>query len=390
MERNKRRRTDESRGAGKGPHRRTSRGREEQARKPYADNTDGPQDSKEESSLDHRSKDSRVKGRTHRETKDERAIRFAEKKKSFQKGGDRPKYSGSSERYQGAKKPYAKDADREDRKDGYDKKYSSPKKYSGDDRKPAYKGKGNKKDTAAPVSDEIRLNKYIANSGVCSRREADELIRAGSVSVNGQVVTEMGFKVKRNDEVKFNNERVKPEKKVYLLLNKPKDYVTTLDDPHAKKTVHDLIKHACPERIYPVGRLDRNTTGVLLFTNDGDLAKKLTHPKFKKKKIYHAFLNRNVTKNDLAKIASGVQLDDIFIQPDAVDYADPEDKTQIGIELHSGQNRVVRRIFEALDYKVVKLDRVYFAGLTKKNVPRGKFRFLTEKELNLLRMNAFS
>jgi 23S rRNA pseudouridine2605 synthase len=247
-----------------------------------------------------------------------------------------------------------------------------------------------KKSTKNKSGDTIRLNKYIANAGICSRREADEFIKTGVVSVNGKVVTEMGFQVNPGDDVKFNNDRIKAEKKVYLLLNKPKDFVTTLDDPYAKKTVMDLVKNACPERIYPVGRLDRNTTGVLLFTNDGDLAKKLTHPKFRKKKIYHVFLDKAVTRNDLQKIENGMDLEDGFIQPDAIEFVDEGDKSQIGIELHSGRNRIVRRIFEHLGYKVMKLDRVYFAGLTKKNVPRGKFRFLTEKELNLLKMNAFS
>ena len=235
----------------------------------------------------------------------------------------------------------------------------------------------------------IRLNKFLANAGVCSRREADEFIQAGVVTVNGEVVTELGTKVLRTDEVKFHDQPVTPEKKVYVLLNKPKDYVTTSDDPQQRKTVLDLVKGACQERIYPVGRLDRNTTGVLLLTNDGDLASKLTHPKFLKKKIYHVFLDRNVTAHDLQQIAEGIQLEDGEIKADAVEYADPVDKKQVGIEIHSGKNRIVRRIFESLGYKVTKLDRVQFAGLTKKNVRRGDWRYLTEEEVDRLRMGAY-
>ena len=235
----------------------------------------------------------------------------------------------------------------------------------------------------------VRLNKFLANAGVCSRREADEFIQAGVVTVNGQVVTELGTKVLRTDEVKFHDQPVSIEKKVYVLLNKPKDYVTTSDDPQQRKTVMDLVKDACAERIYPVGRLDRNTTGVLLLTNDGDLASKLTHPKYLKKKIYHVYLDRNVTAHDLQQIAEGVTLDDGEIKADDVQYASPTDKKQVGIEIHSGKNRIVRRIFEALGYKVTKLDRVQFAGLTKKNLRRGDWRYLTEDEVDRLRMGAY-
>ena len=235
----------------------------------------------------------------------------------------------------------------------------------------------------------IRLNKYLANAGVCSRREADEYIQNGAVTVNGTVVTELGTKVLRSDEVKFQDQPVTLEKKVYVLLNKPKDYVTTSDDPQQRKTVMDLVKNACPERIYPVGRLDRNTTGVLLLTNDGDLASKLTHPKFLKKKVYHVYLDKPVTAHDLQQIADGIELDDGEIHADAIEYVDDRDKSQVGIEIHSGKNRIVRRIFESLGYRVVKLDRVQFAGLTKKNVRRGDWRFLTEKEVDMLRMGAF-
>ena len=235
----------------------------------------------------------------------------------------------------------------------------------------------------------LRLNKFLANAGVCSRREADEFIQAGLVTVNGEVVTELGTKILRTDEVKFHDAVVSWEKKVYVLLNKPKDYVTTSDDPQQRKTVMDLVKDVCPERIYPVGRLDRNTTGVLLLTNDGDLASKLTHPKFLKKKVYHVHLDKNLTSHDMDQIREGITLDDGEIKADAIEYADDRDKSQVGIEIHSGKNRIVRRIFDSLGYRVTKLDRVQFAGLTKKNLRRGDWRFLTEKEVDMLRMGAF-
>ena len=235
----------------------------------------------------------------------------------------------------------------------------------------------------------LRLNKYLANAGVCSRREADEFIQAGVVTVNGQVVTELGTKILRTDEVRFHDQPVSIEKKVYVLLNKPKDYVTTSDDPQQRKTVMDLVKNACTERIYPVGRLDRNTTGVLLLTNDGDMASKLTHPRYLKKKIYHVFLDKACAAHDLQQIAEGIQLEDGEIKADDVQYAHPTDKKQIGIEIHSGRNRIVRRIFESLGYKVLKLDRVQFAGLTKKNLKRGDWRYLTEEEVDRLRMGAY-
>lgn len=238
-------------------------------------------------------------------------------------------------------------------------------------------------------SADIRLNKYIAHAGICSRREADKLIEAGLVTVNGVVISELGAKVKPDDDVRYHGERLGNEQKVYLVLNKPKDYITSVDDPHAKKTVMDLVSKACKERIYPVGRLDKNTTGVLLFTNDGDLTKKLTHPSFNKKKVYHVHLNKNLIHSDMKKIAEGMELEDGIVKVDAIAYASTENKREIGVEIHSGKNRIVRRIFESLDYKVMKLDRVYFAGLTKKNIPRGRWRFLTEKEIKMLKMNAF-
>lgn len=233
----------------------------------------------------------------------------------------------------------------------------------------------------------VRLNKYIANAGICSRRDADKLIVAGAISVNGKVVTELGTKIGPLDKVKYGDQTISREVPRYLLLNKPKGYITTTDDPEDRKTVMNLIAGACKERIYPVGRLDRNTTGLLLFTNDGNIAKKLTHPRFGIKKIYHAELDKPLTRADFTKISEGIALDDGFIKVDLIEYiGDGKDKKQIGIELHSGQNRIVRRIFEHFEYKVVRLDRVYYAGLTKKNLPRGRWRFLEEQEINLLLM----
>lgn len=235
----------------------------------------------------------------------------------------------------------------------------------------------------------IRLNKYLANAGVCSRREADEHIAAGAVKVNGVVITELGTKITRADEVLFHDQPLSLESKVYVLLNKPKGFVTTTDDPENRKTVMDLVKSACHERIYPVGRLDRATMGVLLLTNDGDLASKLTHPKYEKRKIYQVWLDKPVAMEHMQAIADGIELEDGEIHADAISYVTEEDLSQVGIEIHSGKNRVVRRIFEKLGYRVIKLDRVYFAGLTKKNLSRGKWRYLTEQEVNLLRMGAF-
>lgn len=295
----------------------------------------------------------------------------------YQQGGNRSRYQqggyqqGGNNRY-GAARPYQK----------RDSNYDPNAKYS---KKKQIEYKLVNVDPDAP----IRLNKFLANAGVCSRREADEFITAGVVSVNGQVVTELGTKVKQTDEIKFHDQPISIEKKVYVLLNKPKDYVTTSDDPQNRKTVMDLVRNACKERIYPVGRLDRNTTGVLLLTNDGDLASKLTHPKYLKKKIYHVYTDKNVTAADMRQIAEGITLDDGEIHADAIDYASPTDKKQVGIEIHSGKNRIVRRIFESLGYRVVKLDRVFFAGLTKKNLRRGDWRYLTEQEVNMLRMGAF-
>ena len=238
-------------------------------------------------------------------------------------------------------------------------------------------------------NEQIRLNKFLANAGICSRREADELIQAGVVTVNGVTVSELGTKILRGDKVMIHDQLVSPDKRIYLLLNKPKDCVTSNDDPYAKLTVLDIVKNACHERIYPVGRLDRNTTGVLLLTNDGDLAAKLTHPKYNKKKIYQVTLDKGLAQDDYDKIMSGIMLEDGEIKADEISFLDEDEHRKIGIEIHSGRNRIVRRIFEHLGYKVVRLDRVYFAGLTKKNLKRGQWRFLSEKEVNMLRMGAF-
>ena len=284
-------------------------------------------------------------------------------------GGYRPRYN--NDRSQGGYRPRPRTGD-----------YDPNAKYS-------VKKQIEYKEQFVDPNEPIRLNKFLANAGVCSRREADEFITAGVVSVNGEVVTELGTKIKRSDVVKFHDEPVSIERKVYVLLNKPKDTVTTSDDPQERRTVMDLVKGACNERIYPVGRLDRNTTGVLLLTNDGDLASKLTHPKFLKKKIYHVHLDKNLTKADMEQIAAGIQLEDGEIHADAISYTDDFKKDQVGIEIHSGKNRIVRRIFESLGYKVVKLDRVFFAGLTKKGLRRGDWRYLSEAEVNYLRMGSF-
>lgn len=241
----------------------------------------------------------------------------------------------------------------------------------------------------APVEDngEVRLNKFIANSGICSRREADTYIQAGLVTINGKIVSELGTKVKPGDDVRFNGQRLKGEQKVYLVMNKPKNYVTTTSDPHAEQTVMDLIsKEKCPQRVFPVGRLDKATTGVLLFTNDGPLAERLMHPSFETRKIYQVNLDKNLKGSDFSAILEGIKLEDGEIHADKLSFVDDEDRSKVGIEIHSGRNRIVRRIFEHLGYKVRKLDRVYFAGLTKKNLKRGQWRFLTPEEVNFLMM----
>ncbi|MDP4239610.1 MAG: pseudouridine synthase [Bacteroidota bacterium] len=298
-------------------------------------------------------------------------------KLSFKKPGERQRSEFIETRYDNKKdgvafrKPYRKTDD----------SYDPNSKYSNKKQLEFQK-------TVVDLTKPLRLNKFLANAGICSRREADEYIQAGVISVNGQIVTEMGVKVLLTDKVMFHDQTVHSERKVYLLLNKPKDCVTTSEDTHDRLTVLDLVKNACSERIYPVGRLDRNTTGVLLLTNDGDLASKLTHPKYEKKKIYHVALDKPLEKSDYETIMAGITLDEDVIKVDALEFVKEGDLKQVGIEIHSGQNRVVRRIFEKLGYKIIRLDRVFFAGLTKKNLPRGKYRFLTEREVSMLKMGA--
>ena len=273
------------------------------------------------------------------------------------------------------------------RKSGFNNKSSwsrSPERVS---RRPSVK-KGNKIRVSEDSSELIRLNRYISNSGLCSRREADEIISKGLISVNGTIITKLGTKVSKRDDIRFKGKKLSAEKKVYILMNKPKGYVTTVKDPHAEHTVIELLGNNCPERVYPVGRLDKETTGVLLLTNDGELTGKLTHPKYERKKIYNVTLDKAVIKDDMFKLTEGIELDGELIASDSIAYSDLPDKSKIGIELHSGQNRVVRRLFESLGYRVKKLDRVYFAGLTK-NVPRGKWRYLSEKEISMLKRGLF-
>ena len=305
------------------------------------------------------------------------------------KSGDKPRYEhrdGDKPRRQYGDKPAYGERKFGDKKYG-DRKFGD-KPYKPGPRKHDDKPASYPKFTPEKQVGEMRLNRFLAQSGLCSRREADDFITAGLVTVNGQIVTQLGTKVLPTDEVKFNDSRVQGEKKVYLVLNKPKGYVTSLDDPHAGKTVMDLVEGACTERIYPVGRLDKNSLGLLLFTNDGDLTKQLTHPSYLKKKIYQVTLDKPLARADMDRIAEGITLEDGEIFADEISYV-KENKQEIGIEIHSGRNRIVRRIFESLGYKVVKLDRVYFAGLTKKGLRRGDWRYLTEQEVNMLRMGSF-
>ncbi|MBU3927326.1 MAG: rRNA pseudouridine synthase [Bacteroidetes bacterium] len=306
-----------------------------------------------------------------------------DKKKPYR--SSRPESGSSSER------PYKKTYEGSDQK----KPYSKSRPETGNSsRKPFSKGKfvtkrrtDEEPETVQGLKSVIRLNKYLADAGICSRREADRLIESGVVEINGVVVTELGTKVGPNDKVRYGGESLKREKLKYVLLNKPKGFISTSDDPLDRKTVMSLVENACKERIYSVGRLDRNTTGLLLFTNDGDMAKRLTHPKHGVRKLYHVTLDKALTKNDMLQILKGVELEDGIVQPDKIDWVeDVESKTEVGIELHSGKNRVVRRIFEHLGYQVEKLDRVVFAGLTKKDIPRGKWRLLSDKEVDMLKM----
>jgi 23S rRNA pseudouridine2605 synthase len=295
-------------------------------------------------------------------------------KDKIERGFDKPRRSFDEDSDEKSKAPFKKDSaeKRSDRKERFYKKDFSKKKDKVE--KPTFAQQGL-----------TRLNKYISNAGICSRREADDLIKSGCVSVNGKVITELGFKVKEGDVVNYSGATLKTEKPVYLLLNKPKDYITTADDERGRRTVMELLQGACKERIYPVGRLDRNTTGLLLFTNDGEMTKKLTHPKHLVQKLYHVELDKNLKQTDLLKIRAGLELEDGLIIPDEISYVG-ETKREVGIEIHSGANRIVRRIFESLDYEVLKLDRVMLAGLTKKNLPKGRWRFLTEQEISFLKM----
>ena len=319
-------------------------------------------------------------------------------RRSFGEGGERPRRSfgenrerrpmGGDRRSAGPRNSARKSFTRKDFNYFRDENESGINKMIS--RRPQLDGEYSDNDMVrVPVKEEIRLNKFIANSGVCSRREADNFILAGVVTVNGEVVTELGTKVNINtDDIRFNGERLKGENKVYIVMNKPKGYVTTASDPHADKTVMDLLK-ACPTRVFPVGRLDKNTTGVLMFTNDGEIAEKLTHPSYDKKKIYQVSLDSKLKQEDFEKILSGVELNDGVIAADELEYIEADDHRKLGIEIHSGKNRIVRRIFESLGYEVKALDRVYFAGLTKKGIKRGDWRYLTEGEVNLLRMGAY-
>lgn len=262
----------------------------------------------------------------------------------------------------------------------------TPERRDGRPRRPRIKRTHPKK-TSEPKDDKVRLNKLVANAGIASRREADKLIAAGLVEVNGAVITEMGYKVLPTDEVKFNGTVIKAEKKVYVVLNKPKGFITTVDDPKARKTVMELVANTGSERIYPVGRLDRKTTGVLLFTNDGELTEKLTHPSHGARKVYEVVLDKNLSKSDFHQIKEGLVLQDGPIQVDEISFVEGKSRNHVGVVLHSGRNRIVRRIFESLNYQVIRLDRVYFAGITKRGVSRGQWRFLNDKEINLLKMN---
>ena len=317
-------------------------------------------------------------------------------RRSFGEGGERKSFSGERRSFggdrrnsggfknTGKKSFYKKDFNyfRDEDESGINKMISRRPQLNND----AYSDNDT---VSAPIKEEVRLNKFIANSGVCSRREADNFILAGVVTVNGEVVTELGTKVNINtDDIRFNGERLKGEEKVYIVMNKPKGYVTTASDPHADKTVMDLLK-GCSARVFPVGRLDKNTTGVLMFTNDGEIAEKLTHPSYDKKKIYQVSLDSKLKQEDFDKILSGIELSDGVIAADELEYIEEDDHRKIGIEIHSGKNRIVRRIFESLGYEVKALDRVYFAGLTKKGIKRGDWRYLTEGEVNLLKMGAY-
>lgn len=309
--------------------------------------------------------------------------------KSDDKRGGKPKFDRSERKAQRAPRNFKSEAKESDQFMSNDGKVFKQKPKFSDIRggkKPNIKSSPK---VSKRNDDTIRLNRFIANAGICSRRDADTYISSGVVTVNGKVITEMGYRVKPGDEVNFSGEKITAEQKKYVLLNKPKGFVTTVDDPYADKTVMGLVSSACTERIYPVGRLDKETTGLLLFTNDGDLTTRLTHPKYNRKKIYHVFCDKKVTKNHIRQILEGINLEDGFVKADALSYVDQNDTRQVGIEIHSGKNRIVRRIFSSLGYKVQRLDRVYFCGLTKLNLPRGKWRHLTPEEVSFLKIGNF-
>lgn len=320
--------------------------------------------------------------------------RFGGEKPSFGRYGNESRMANSESRFGAPRKSYNRFANESageygtERRSNYGNKPSRKGAYDPNAKYSAKKRAAYREAMIDPNAP-LRLNKFLSNAGICSRREADNYIEAGLVTVNGVVVTELGTKVTPTDDVRFNSERINPERKVYVLLNKPKDCVTTVDDPQERKTVLDCLRGIGKERIYPVGRLDRNTTGVLLLTNDGDMAAKLTHPKFMKKKIYHVTCDKNVAMSDMDLLVNGIELEDGHVYADEVTYVNEADRSQIGIEIHSGKNRIVRRMLEHLGYRVNKLDRVLFAGLTKKNLRRGDWRYLTDKEVNMLRMGAY-
>ncbi len=320
------------------------------------------------------------------DSEDRPARPYGKKPFGGSKYGDKPAYGRTPAGKFGPKRPYGEGGERA----GAPKRYGAKPAggFKRDERRGEERPKSYPRYNPNVQTGEIRLNRFIAQSGLCSRREADDYIQAGLVSVNGVIVTELGTKVMPTDEVKFNDSRVEGEKKVYLVLNKPKGYVTSLEDPHADKTVMDLVKGACEERIYPVGRLDKNSLGLLLFTNDGDLTRQLTHPSYMKKKIYQVSLDKPLARADMDRIVEGVTLEDGEIHADEIAYV-KEDKAEIGLEIHSGRNRIVRRIFESLGYTVKKLDRVYYAGLTKKNLKRGAWRFLTKDEVMRLKSGQY-
>jgi 23S rRNA pseudouridine2605 synthase len=360
--------------------------RERKPRKPYSDEQEKDAQDKPRRKYSTTAERESYSGKRERKPRnqysDEREIGSQDKpRRKYSTTAERESYSGRRERK--PRNQYSDERERDAQK--------RPRKYSSNSSSAPRYGSAvfNKKRSLPKKNDElVRLNKFIANSGICSRREADEYIVAGLVSVNDQIVTELGTKVRRDDDVRFNGERLKGENKAYVLLNKPKNYITTTEDPHAKKTVMELIDGVCKERVYPVGRLDRNSTGVLLFTNDGDLAKQLTHPSHNKLKVYQVRLDKNIVSADLKALLEGVELEDGRASADDV-HISATNKAEVGIEIHSGKNRVIRRMFEKLGYGVLKLDRVYFAGLTKKGLKRGQCRLLTPKEVEALKMGAY-